>query len=186
MEPEAELRQRYLINSDGTIGEDSTPKWVRNAIFAKIQKPKYSNIHGPLLAILAVPLPLDEQFKKYQPRTADEQAAMAQKYAVGEAFTKRTVQDLKAGDSNAQIVMLPGASTYVFLANENSNRTTLNCARIIARILNQRCGFQTVEIRLFHKFRFVSIRNRTMSVMAMFRLLPCQAVAGAVRNVGSA
>jgi pimeloyl-ACP methyl ester carboxylesterase len=119
MQPEAELRQRYPVNSDGSIGEDSTPKWVRDAIFAGIQKPKYSNIHAPILAILAVPLALDEQFKKYQPRTADERAAMEQKYAVGEAFTKRTVHDLKAGDPNARIVTLPGASTYIFLSNEN-------------------------------------------------------------------
>lgn len=119
MMPEAELRQRYPVNSAGSMGEDSTPKWVRDAIFAGIQKPRYSSIHVPLLAILAVPLPLDEQFKKYRPKTADERAAMEQKYAVGEAFTKRTVQNLKAGDSNAQIVTLPGASTYVFLSNEN-------------------------------------------------------------------
>jgi hypothetical protein len=44
---------------------------------------------------------------------------MEQKYAVGEAFTKRTVQDLKAGDPNARIVTLPGASTDIFLSNEN-------------------------------------------------------------------
>ena len=119
MEPEAELRQRYPVNSDGSIGEDSTPKWVRDAIFAGIQKPKYSNIQAPVLAILAVPLPLDEQFKKYQPRTADERAAMEQKYAMGGAFTKRTVKDLKAGNPSAQIVTLPGASTYIFLSNEN-------------------------------------------------------------------
>jgi hypothetical protein len=61
---------------------------------------------------------LDEQFNKYQPRTADERAAMEQKYAVGEAFTKRTVQDLQVGGSNAKIVTLPGASTYIFLSNE--------------------------------------------------------------------
>ena len=119
MEPEAELRQRYPVNPDGSIGEDSTPKWVRDAIFAGIQKPKYSSIHVPVLAILAVPPPLDEQFKKYQPKTADERAAMEQKYAVGEAFTRRTVQDLKAGPPGARIVTLPGASTYVFLSNEN-------------------------------------------------------------------
>ena len=132
MEPEAELRQRYPVNSDGSIGEDSTPKWVRDAIFAGIQKPKYSNIRVPVLAILAVPLPLDQQFKKYQPRTADERAAMAQKYAVGEAFTKRTVQDLKAGDPNAQIVTLAGASTYVFLSNEND--TVLEMRSFVAAL----------------------------------------------------
>lgn len=119
MMPEAELRQRYPVNPDGSIGEDSTPKWVRDAIFAGIQKPRYSSIHVPVLAILAVPLPLDEQFKKYQPRTADERAAMEQKYAVGEAFAKRTIQDLKAGNPDARIVTLPGASTYIFLSNEN-------------------------------------------------------------------
>ena len=119
MMPEAELRQRYPVNADGSIGDDSTPKWVRDAIFAGIQKPRYSSIHVPVLAILSVPLPLDEQFNKYQPRTADERAAMEQKYAVGEAFTKRTVQDLQVGGSNAKIVTLPGASTYIFLSNEN-------------------------------------------------------------------
>jgi len=44
---------------------------------------------------------------------------MEQQYAVGEAFTKRTVQDLKAGDPNARIVTMRGASTYSFLSNEN-------------------------------------------------------------------
>jgi hypothetical protein len=133
MEPEAELRQRYPVNSDGSIGEDSTPKWVRDAIFAGIQKPKYSNIHAPVLAILALPLPLAEQFKKYQPRTAVERAAMEQKYAVSEAFTKRTIQDLKAGDPSAQIVTLPGASTYVFLSNEND---TVHQMRLFVVSLN--------------------------------------------------
>lgn len=120
MMPEAELRQRYPVNPDGSVGEDSTPRWVRDAIFAGIQKPRYSSIHVPVLAILAVPLPLGEQFRKHQPRTADERAAMEQKYAVGEAFTKRTIQDLKAGNPNARIVTLPGASTYIFLSNENA------------------------------------------------------------------
>jgi non-heme chloroperoxidase len=119
MMPEAELRQRYSVNPDGSVGEDSTPKWVRDAIFAGIQKPKYSSIRVPVLAILAVPLPLDRQFIKYRPRTEDERAAMEQQYAVEDAFAKRTVQDLKAGIPHAQIVTLPGASTYVFLSNEN-------------------------------------------------------------------
>lgn len=117
--PESALRQHYPVNPDASMGEDSNPKWVRDAIFAGIQKPRYSSIQAPVLAILALPLPLVEQFKKYQPRTADERAAMEQKYAVGEAFTKRTIHDLKAGDPNARIVTLPGASTYIFLSNEN-------------------------------------------------------------------
>ncbi|MGZ4873147.1 MAG: alpha/beta fold hydrolase, partial [Candidatus Angelobacter sp.] len=133
MMPEAELRQNHPANPDGGMGEDSTPKWVRDAIFAGIQKPRYSSIRAPVLAILALPLPLDEQLKKYQPRTADERAAMEQKYAVGEAFTKRTVQDLKAGIPYAQIVTFPGASTYVFLSNEND---TVHQMRLFVAGLN--------------------------------------------------
>jgi hypothetical protein len=34
MMPEPELRQRYPVNPDGSIGEDSVPRWVRDAIFA--------------------------------------------------------------------------------------------------------------------------------------------------------
>ena len=85
-----------------------------------------------MLAILAVPLPLDEQFKKYQPRTESERAAMEQQYAVGEAFAKRTAQDLKAGD-NARIVTLTGASTYIFLSNEND---TVRAMRSFTVMLN--------------------------------------------------
>jgi non-heme chloroperoxidase len=133
MMPEAELRQRHPANAEGSIGDDSTPKWVRDAIFAGIQKPGYSNIHVPVLAILAVPLPLDEQFNKYHPRTGDERAAMEQKYAMGEAFTKRTVQDLQVGGSNAKIVTLPGASTYIFLSNEND---TVRAMRSFTVMLN--------------------------------------------------
>ena len=44
---------------------------------------------------------------------------MEQKYALGEGFTNRTIEDLKAGDRNTRIVTPPGASTYVFLSNEN-------------------------------------------------------------------
>jgi hypothetical protein len=76
---------------------------------------------------------LDEQFNQYQPRTADERAAMEQKYAVGEAFTKRTVQDLQVGGSNAKIVTLPGASTYIFLSNEND---TVRAMRSFIVMLN--------------------------------------------------
>lgn len=121
MEPEAELRQRYPVNPDGSIGEDSTPKWVRDAIFAGIEKPKYSNIHAPVLAILAAPLPLDEQFKKYKPRTAEEREAVEQQYSVEEAFTKRTVEDLKIADPNARIITLPSQHLY-FLVESNRYR----------------------------------------------------------------
>jgi hypothetical protein len=44
---------------------------------------------------------------------------MEQQYAMGEAITKKTVQNPKAWIPNAQIVTLPGASTYVFLSNQN-------------------------------------------------------------------
>ena len=42
--PEAELRQIYEINPDGSLGAGRTPKSIRDAIFAGRVKPGYTKI----------------------------------------------------------------------------------------------------------------------------------------------
>lgn len=116
--PESELRQQYAGNPDGTMGRYLTPKSVRDAMFAGIQKPDYARIRVPVLAFFALPRSLEDQMQQYRPKDAEERAAMKQQYAIDVAITKRHMRDLQSGVPGARVVQLPGANFYIFLSNE--------------------------------------------------------------------
>ena len=114
--PEAELRQLFTANADGTMGQYPAGR-VRDAIYEGRQKPDYAAIRAPILALFAMPPTLDEQMERYQPRNASERAAMEHDYAVTLAIKNRLMRDLQAGAPDAQMIELQGANFYVFLSN---------------------------------------------------------------------
>jgi hypothetical protein len=61
--PEAELRNIYETNADGSKGKFKTPKWVFDAIGAGETKRDYSRIHMPVLVFLATRSPHGEKQK---------------------------------------------------------------------------------------------------------------------------
>jgi non-heme chloroperoxidase len=87
--PEAELRQQFEINPDGSVGRWRAKGFVAEGIAAGQQK--YPNLQIPILAIYAVD----------NGHPADEQIA---------AFEK--------GVPSARVVRLPHANHYVYLSNE--------------------------------------------------------------------
>jgi non-heme chloroperoxidase len=87
--PEAEVRQQFEINPDGSLGRWRAKAFVADAIAAGQQR--YTNLRAPILAIYAVD----------NGHLADEQIA---------AFEK--------GNPSALIVRLPRANHYVYLSNE--------------------------------------------------------------------
>jgi non-heme chloroperoxidase len=87
--PEAELRQQFEINPDGSVGRWRAKGFVAEGIAAGQQK--YTNLQIPILAIYAVD----------NGHPADEQIA---------AFEK--------GVPSARVVRLPRANHYVYLSNE--------------------------------------------------------------------
>jgi len=117
--PEAELRQLFAANPDGSFGPSLLSPVVRKAITEDNRlKPEYSGIRVPVLAIFRTAPPLEELAREFPPRNEQERAALRQKYAVGRAMVDRWERDLLAGVPTARIVELQGANLYMFLSNE--------------------------------------------------------------------
>jgi non-heme chloroperoxidase len=116
--PESELRNDFTTASDGSMGPYRTPPSVGNAIFAGMRKPDYSRIQVPVLAFFVLPKPLEDQIELYQPRNAEERAAIEQVYAADAAYAKRSISMLRSGVPDARVVEFAGANHYVFLSNE--------------------------------------------------------------------
>ena len=117
--PEAELRQQYVANSDGSVGRSLLSPVIRRAITLDARvKPDYSGIRVPVLAIYQRDPPFEEVAANFLIRTEQERAALRQEYAATRALYVRWQQDLLAGVPTARIVELPGASLYMFLSNE--------------------------------------------------------------------
>lgn len=118
MFPESELRQQFAANPDGTVGAELFSAFVRDAIFKGRQKPDYQDIRVPVLALFALPRPLEDEISQYKPKDAEERDAMAQQYKIHQAIVKKHMRDLQAGVPTARVVTFPGANYYIFLSNK--------------------------------------------------------------------
>ena len=80
--PESELRNIFDSNPNGSMGKPKTAAFVFQAISAGVQKRNYRDIRVPVLAIVGVPAtPSDVTAGNYQPKDAQESAAMEDVYA---------------------------------------------------------------------------------------------------------
>jgi non-heme chloroperoxidase len=117
--PEAELRQMFVANADGSMGPALLSPVVRRAIVEDARvKPDYARIRVPVLAIFRTAPPLEEVAHEFPPRNEQERAALSQQYAATRAMLSRWRRDLLAGVPTARIVELPRANLYMFLSNE--------------------------------------------------------------------
>jgi non-heme chloroperoxidase len=117
--PEAELRQQYVANPDGSVGRSQLSPEIRRAITIDARiKPDYSGIRVPVLAIYQRDRPFEEVAADHKISHERERAALQQEYAAVRALYVRWQRDLLASVPTARIVELPGASLYMFLSNE--------------------------------------------------------------------
>lgn len=118
--PESELRNMYETNPDGTKGKNKTPQRIRNAIGEGQKKRDYSKIRVPVLAFFEFIRSAGEPPRpgEYQPKDAEERAAIDAFRAATAAYVDRWVANLKSGVPGARLVDLPGAGHYVFLTRE--------------------------------------------------------------------
>jgi hypothetical protein len=116
--PEAELRQLYAVNPDGTLGRYLVSKEVRDAMFAGLEPPDYARIRVPVLAFFALPEGLEDQMKRARPLNPEQGAAVGFKYGLDLAWIARNADALKRGVPQARIIELAGGNTYIFLTNE--------------------------------------------------------------------
>jgi hypothetical protein len=98
--PESELRQVYATNPDGSIGSYRIPKSLRDTVSQTFQKPDYSHIRLPALALMAIPAGLQVEIQRYQPATDEERAAMKEVHDLDVAIATEHVQELRTGMKN--------------------------------------------------------------------------------------
>jgi pimeloyl-ACP methyl ester carboxylesterase len=117
--PEAELRQQYVANPDGSVGPSQLSPEIRRAITIDARlKPDYSGIRVPVLAIYQRERPFEEVVANHVITNERERAALRQEYEATRALYVRWQRDLVAAVPIARIVELQGAGLYMFLSNE--------------------------------------------------------------------
>jgi pimeloyl-ACP methyl ester carboxylesterase len=117
--PEAELRQQYAANADGSVGRSLLSPVIRRAITVDARvRPDYSGIRVPVLAIYQREPPFEKVAANFLIRNEQERAALRQEYDATRALYVRWQRDLLASVPTARIVELEGASLYMFQSNE--------------------------------------------------------------------
>jgi len=117
--PEAEWRQQFAENPDGSVGESLMNLQIRRAITVDARvKPDYSGIRVPVLALYQAQRPFEQMTAEYDIRNEQERAALRQQYTAVRTMYARWQQDLLAAIPTARIVDLPGANVYMFASNE--------------------------------------------------------------------
>jgi non-heme chloroperoxidase len=108
-DPEAELRQEFEPNPDGSVGKPTTPPSVLEAIHAGERK--YFNIPVPILDVYAAPHDLSLFYK-------DDPSGLAAAEARDVAEAVPQAKAFESGVPSAHVVRLAHASHYVFMSNE--------------------------------------------------------------------
>jgi non-heme chloroperoxidase len=117
--PEAELRQEFAANPDGSVGRSLMSLEIRRAITVDARiKPDYSRIHVPVLAIYQSEGPFETVAARYAISNEQERAALRQQDALTRALYSKWQEDLRAAVPTARIVQLLAANPFMFLSNE--------------------------------------------------------------------
>jgi len=112
--PEAQLRASFNQNPDGSVGSYNTSNKVHNAIGKGALPRDYSRIRVPILAFFSS---LNTNYR-YQPKDAQERAAIEQFDAATKVYVDRYKGNLLKAKGGVHIVDPPHADHYVFLSNE--------------------------------------------------------------------
>lgn len=116
--PEAELRNVYETNEDGSVGRYKTSKAVADAILAGGRIRDYSHIRVPILALSWFPPSVAERMKKYPPTDA---AGVAKVAALREAelnLSRRRSRGVLSADAPVHVIDMPGANHFLFISDE--------------------------------------------------------------------
>ena len=116
--PAEEIRNMYEMNSDGSIGKNRTPPSVNDEIGIGSIAKDYRGMHVPVLALIAVPLPPADKWKKRPPKSEEERRDSDRSDEILMEYIHRWENNLKSADPLASVVELRGAHHYIFLREE--------------------------------------------------------------------
>ena len=119
--PEAELRNDFVENPDGSVGGHKSPERVSNAINRGGQGHDYSEIRSPLLAFVVYDTPDGPpqfQIEKYHVTGAAERATVEAVCGTYIGMARIRIERINRAAGGARVVELWGADHFVFLSNE--------------------------------------------------------------------
>ena len=149
--PESELRNMYATNPDGSVGDyKASTDAIHKAIGEGAQKRDYSRITVPILSTFSWSCskkisgpyvcikhphhnPLDKAKAPFEPKNAQERAAIDAFDDATLAYVNRWNKTLLTAPGGVRLVDIPGADHYAFISNEED---VLNELRIFLKRLH--------------------------------------------------
>jgi non-heme chloroperoxidase len=124
--PESELRQRFNVNDDGSVGSPRATGSISQKISVSqmigegSKKRDYSRIRVPILYFPAAPPKADgwSQYYRFTPANDNERTTLQKIYDADRANLTRYEKDMQAAVGKVHIVELRGADHYVYFTNE--------------------------------------------------------------------
>jgi non-heme chloroperoxidase len=116
--PEAEWRNDFAENPDGSVGHRLTPAFVPQAIMADSYKHDYSQIQVPVLAFVGYPGLPQDGIRAHHVTDPGERMIVEAVYGTYVGMTKNRIRRINVAKAGARVIELWGASHFVFLSNE--------------------------------------------------------------------
>jgi non-heme chloroperoxidase len=116
--PEAELRNQFVENPDGTVGDYKVPGNVPAAIMEGDHKHDYSQIRVPVLALVGYPELPQEQIRKNHVTDSADRMIVEAVFGTYVGMTKNRIKRINEAVGGAHVAEYWGANHFVFLSNE--------------------------------------------------------------------
>lgn len=116
--PEAEFRNDFAENPDGSVGDRITPAFVPQAIMAGGGAHDYSQIRVPVLAFIGYPPLPQDQIRENHITDANELMVVYAVFGSNVGMIRKRIKRIENAAGGARVVDLWGANHFVFLSNE--------------------------------------------------------------------
>ena len=115
--PEAEFRNNFAENPDGSVGSRKAPSYVPEGIMGGDRKHDYSRIRVPVLAFVGYPAPPQDQIRENHVMDAGERTVVEAVFGTYVAMARIRIERISRAARGARVVELWGANHFVFLSN---------------------------------------------------------------------
>ena len=123
--PQSEIRAINIFGKDGSFAGRVTAGRVYAGILGGLERPQYSGIDVPALAVYSVSYPITEVFTHYDSQDSVTQAQMQKRFEVGLELGKKGRQDFIRQMKNRKIVELEGAGHSLYITHSEEVATVI-------------------------------------------------------------
>jgi pimeloyl-ACP methyl ester carboxylesterase len=116
--PEGDVRAMTTTTPDGRMGERRIASHIGELITAGNPRPDYASIRVPVLAFVAVPIPVEDQLQNYEIRNEQDRKNLQDLYVAQQKYTTEFTSALTNVVPKARVIRVIGADHYIFISNE--------------------------------------------------------------------